>query len=185
MISNAIDCDEYRKPENPTEYWDERTAAMDTMVKGALQLAASRQLGQNTQERMGEREMMNGAHRLREIQQAENRKWAELQKASRAATPKDKRSRAQREKEIDEQVRNNLARARERDAIFANTREERAMEQLIRFGEGKTARLAAIASFGPRTAATFVERGYITMIGSDRCTLTPAGIAAWRRYREL
>jgi hypothetical protein len=91
IISNAISCDEYRNIENPSEYWIERKAALDTIVRGALQLAASRQLAQIPQERAGEHELMDGVRRIQEVQEAENRKWAEHAKASRKAGRTGKR----------------------------------------------------------------------------------------------
>jgi hypothetical protein len=88
VISNAITCEEYREVENPSDYWRGRKAALDTIVKGALQLAASRQLVQIPQERAGEHELIGGFQRLQEVQQAENRLWKERLAAARNPRPK-------------------------------------------------------------------------------------------------
>jgi hypothetical protein len=69
----------------------ERIRATEQMIAGALQVAASRLVGQKTQERAGDDELYRGVSRLRELQEELRR---QRQAATRAAKPKaDKVSR--------------------------------------------------------------------------------------------
>lgn len=62
---------------------DELEAQQD-IIHGALQIGASRLLGQMPQETMGRAEMMRGIRDLREANAEHRRKWAKTQPASKA-----------------------------------------------------------------------------------------------------
>lgn len=69
----------------------EREDARDTIVRGALQVVASRLVGQNTQEQRGRSEMTDGLLRLERIRAERAQREAEIERARRASLrPKSK-----------------------------------------------------------------------------------------------
>ncbi|MBB6465585.1 hypothetical protein HNQ96_001443 [Aminobacter lissarensis] len=73
-----------RESENPTydDAW-EREHARDTIIRGALQVTASRLVGQNTQEQRGRSEMMDGVRELEHIREEARKRMAEAERAQR------------------------------------------------------------------------------------------------------
>ncbi|RWP32227.1 MAG: hypothetical protein EOR04_33105 [Mesorhizobium sp.] len=77
------------------EAW-QREQARDTVIRGALQVSASRLVGQNTQEQRGRSEMMDGLRELEQIREETRKRAAEEEKARRLslkarASPSKKR----------------------------------------------------------------------------------------------
>lgn len=70
--------------ENPTydDAW-EREHARDSIIRGALQVTASRLVGQNTQEQRGRSEMMDGVRELEHIREEARKRMAEAERARR------------------------------------------------------------------------------------------------------
>lgn len=66
------------------EAW-EREDARETIVSGALQVVASRLVGQNMQERRGRSEMMDGVNALERIREEARKRFAEAERARRQA----------------------------------------------------------------------------------------------------
>ncbi len=55
--------------------YDAVSAAQDTVIGGALQIAASRLLGQQTQQSMGENEMYQGIENLSQARKERDAEW--------------------------------------------------------------------------------------------------------------
>ncbi|RWM94615.1 MAG: hypothetical protein EOR86_15575 [Mesorhizobium sp.] len=66
------------------ERW-EREHARETIVRGSLQIAASRLAGQNTQEQRGRSEMMSGVNDILSIREEARKRTAEAERAQRRA----------------------------------------------------------------------------------------------------
>lgn len=70
-----------------------RLRAEQDMIRGALQVAASRLLGQGTQESMGRTEMMRGFHALEDAEAQSRLRWARQHSAPKVArSPKKKKA---------------------------------------------------------------------------------------------
>lgn len=83
-------------------WWEDgtfqRMMAKHQMYCGTLQIVASRLIGQNIQERAGDREFFDGLMQLEDLRDAQRKKWREEQRAARAprrkvATKKKPRAR--------------------------------------------------------------------------------------------
>lgn len=82
------------------EAW-ERAVARETILRGSLQVAASRLVGQNTQENRGRSELMEGVNSIIQIREEarmrlaeEDRARRQAEKAKRAAKTKPNKSRS-------------------------------------------------------------------------------------------
>jgi hypothetical protein len=67
------------------EAW-EREHACETVIRGALQVTASRLVGQNTQEERGRSEMMDGVNTVERIREEARKRRAETERAQRLAS---------------------------------------------------------------------------------------------------
>lgn len=76
-----------QKDENASydDAW-EREYARETIVRGALQVAASRLVGQNTQEQRGGSELMDGVNSIERIREEARKRLAEAERARRQAS---------------------------------------------------------------------------------------------------
>jgi hypothetical protein len=76
-----------REDENASydDAW-ERDYARETIVRGALQVAASRLVGQNTQEQRGRSELMDGVNSMERIREEARKRLAEAERARRQAS---------------------------------------------------------------------------------------------------
>jgi hypothetical protein len=70
--------------EKEIERWDPVRSAEDTIIGGALQIMASRLLGQGTIETRGEYEMYDGINTLEQAREQRERKWQEERKKWKA-----------------------------------------------------------------------------------------------------
>lgn len=68
------------------------SAASESMMRGGLQIAASRLLGQLTQERAGDSELLDGARQYADYREERRKEAAREQRALKAATPATKKS---------------------------------------------------------------------------------------------
>lgn len=98
-IDEALSIRDERENNAYDEAW-ERECARESVVRGCLQVAASRLMGQNTQEQRGRSEMMEGVRELERIHDESRKKLAEQERALRAklktprSTPKPRKTKA-------------------------------------------------------------------------------------------
>lgn len=83
-LTVALDIDPSREfLEGGGEEFYEEVHAQQQVIRGALQIAASRLLSQRTQESAGERELREGTRGLARVAEARRKKWAEETRKSK------------------------------------------------------------------------------------------------------
>lgn len=94
-LGAALHVHEMPEPGKLAEHEYEFAAARESMVRGGLQIAASRLLGQSTQERAGESELFDGGRQYAALRE-ERRKEAERERLAPKAAPTTTKKRAAR-----------------------------------------------------------------------------------------
>jgi hypothetical protein len=82
-----LDWQYWQNRENLPRYFFNKTFAYDIIAEGALQLVASRLLGQGPQERAGETEIVRGVRALEKAHAEENEAILARRRASRPKRP--------------------------------------------------------------------------------------------------
>lgn len=83
-IDQALDIERRYETTSYDDAW-KHEMARETILRGSLQVAASRLVGQNTQERRGQSELMEGVNSIVRIREEERMRFAEEERARRQA----------------------------------------------------------------------------------------------------